>query len=622
MYGNMGQQLKAGSASTSRNNLIVGNCQAMRQAVPGTPAGYNSRLSDFCRASDVAVALSVSDQYPTYWQDNTVLSSGDLAVQITCGSGGQTCTTGTPVLVFQNNVFIGFQISTANGYPSNWPTLGLYPTPIYFAGISETLTNPGSAFDHNSTYHARTNWACPNAAHGEIHAMCGDPGLTDETWHLYGYGDMSPVSNSPIIGAGIAIPGITTDFNGTKRPDPPAAGALEPGPNPMGEQIRLEPSLNPATTLDTISLVATVEHAAGPVPTGEVMFISGSRSLGSASLDNLGKAILDVAKLSAGSHGIMAVYSGDGNYPAWGSGITMLEVMAPSVTSLLASPGSITYGVPFSLTATVKGSASFMPSGTVTFLNGSGTLGKATVSASGVATLIIKSLPAGSHILKAQYSGSRNFLASTSSALTMSVKPQATTMTLAASPSSITYGAPFSLTARVRGSGSSVPSGTVTFLNGASLLGTANVSASGVATMIVKSLPAGSHTLKAQYSGTGNFVADTSPSLTLNVKAQATTVTLVSPATIAFGNALFLTAKVKGAVSAVAPGSVVFKNGSTVLGTIAVSPFGVAILSVKSMAVGSYALTARFSGSPGFLGSTSPVVRVRVRTLLAGEIEP
>jgi hypothetical protein len=140
--------------------------------------------------------------------------------------------------------------------------------------------------------------------------------------------------------------------------------------------------------------------------------------------------------------------------------------------------------------------------------------------------------------------------------------------------------------------------------------------------MIVKSLPAGSHTLKAQYSGTGNFVADTSPSLTLNVKAQATTVTLVSPATIAFGNALFLTAKVKGAVSAVAPGSVVFKNGSTVLGTIAVSPFGVAILSVKSMAVGSYALTARFSGSPGFLGSTSPVVRVRVRTLLAGEIEP
>jgi hypothetical protein len=34
-------------------------------------------------------------------------------------------------------------------------------------------------------------------------------------------------SNSPAIGAGIAIGGLTTDYNGSTRPNPPALGALE-----------------------------------------------------------------------------------------------------------------------------------------------------------------------------------------------------------------------------------------------------------------------------------------------------------------------------------------------------------------------------------------------------------
>ncbi len=47
-YSNMGQQIKVGGASgTAMNNIIVTNCNAMRQAIPGTPAGYNNNLSDF-----------------------------------------------------------------------------------------------------------------------------------------------------------------------------------------------------------------------------------------------------------------------------------------------------------------------------------------------------------------------------------------------------------------------------------------------------------------------------------------------------------------------------------------------------------------------------------------------
>ena len=37
-----------------------------------------------------------------------------------------------------------------------------------------------------------------------------------------------PAVNSPAIGAGIAIPGLTTDYYGAKRPNPPTIGAVEP----------------------------------------------------------------------------------------------------------------------------------------------------------------------------------------------------------------------------------------------------------------------------------------------------------------------------------------------------------------------------------------------------------
>lgn len=42
-----------------------------------------------------------------------------------------------------------------------------------------------------------------------------------------GIGDFHLLDNSPALGVGVAIGGITTDFDGITRPDPPSAGALE-----------------------------------------------------------------------------------------------------------------------------------------------------------------------------------------------------------------------------------------------------------------------------------------------------------------------------------------------------------------------------------------------------------
>src|ERR1035437_7254217 len=113
-----------------------------------------------------------------------------------------------------------------------------------------------------------------------------------------------------------------------------------------------------------------------------------------------------------------------------------LQVLSATTTNLAASPNPVTAGQALTLTATVPGSGSTAPSGTVSFLNGSTPLGTATLNASGVATLSTSSLAAGTYSLTVQYSGSTRFLSSTSAAVpvTVNASTKTTNTCLVASP--------------------------------------------------------------------------------------------------------------------------------------------------------------------------------------------
>lgn len=221
-YGNMGQQMKiGGTAGTIENSLIVTNCNALRQAIPGTPSGYNTHLSEFCRASDVGIAVTVGDGSTTTLAFNTIYSASTTGIELDCGS---TCT-GTDLIDYRNNIFLGFLNNTANGYPSGGT--GDYSNPITNDLASDPFANAGSQFSNNLTYHYYSGWTCP--ATDETHALCVDPQLTDETWTVYGYpSSFYPLTGSPVIGSGVTIFGITTDYAGATRPNPPSRGALEP----------------------------------------------------------------------------------------------------------------------------------------------------------------------------------------------------------------------------------------------------------------------------------------------------------------------------------------------------------------------------------------------------------
>jgi hypothetical protein len=187
-YGNMGQQIKVGGAAgVLRENQIVTNCNALREAIPGTPAGFNAKLSDFCRASDTGVLVTVNDRVPLEFVGNVVYSASATGIEVECAT--ETCGARSRI-DFRKNVFVGFRNDAAHGYAGGGR--GELSNPLYVGLGTDPFRNAGSVWSGNVTFHANRNWKCPAA--GETDAVCGDPYLVDESWHLYGYGDMRPAA--------------------------------------------------------------------------------------------------------------------------------------------------------------------------------------------------------------------------------------------------------------------------------------------------------------------------------------------------------------------------------------------------------------------------------------------
>ena len=223
-YGNMGQQIKVGGANgTGENNVVVTNCMAMAAPIPGTPVGYNTNLSDFCRAGDTGVLLSTGPGETVHWRYNTVYSAAHTGQQIECNVAN--CDS-TSLVDIRNNVFVGFLNNAADGYsPYAGGFTGDYSNPYYVDYAY--FTNPASVFSNNLTFNWKSNWACPHP--GEVNGFCGDPGLTDSTYHTYGYGDVTPASSSSmVVGNATPISTTTTDFLGnTRSTTAPTIGAYE-----------------------------------------------------------------------------------------------------------------------------------------------------------------------------------------------------------------------------------------------------------------------------------------------------------------------------------------------------------------------------------------------------------
>lgn len=220
--------------------------------------------------------------------------------------------------------------------------------------------------------------------------------------------------------------------------------------------------------------------------------------------------------------------SGGGNT----SGGSTSSAPSATTTSLALSKSSVTTGSSVTLSAKVSAGAGAATTGTVAFLDGTTQLGTALVNSSGQASFSSTNFAAGTHSLTANYGGNSSYAASVSAAATLTVTappPAASsTVSLSSALATATQGLPVELVAQVAasGSGSIVPTGTVTFAIGSTTLGTATVDPTGVANFTGTELPVGSNAITASYGGDSNFGSSASGVVTVAInKAASSTYT-------------------------------------------------------------------------------------------------
>ena len=179
-------------------------------------------------------------------------------------------------------------------------------------------------------------------------------------------------------------------------------------------------------------------------------------------------------------------------------------------TAITVPGGPFRTGTPVILRATVTGGNS--PTGSVAFLSNGVVLGLSP-SSGGTASFTASSLPAGTDALQAVYVGDNNNALSTSTANSVTVSPSLLTAatTLATSLTTVAPGTPFTLsTVVVPNSGTSTPTGMVSFAANGVTLASVPVGSGGTATYSPSSLSSGSYAIQATYSGDGNFHSSTS----------------------------------------------------------------------------------------------------------------
>ncbi len=380
------------------------------------------------------------------------------------------------------------------------------------------------------------------------------------------------------------------------------------GPPPA--TTTLSSSLNPSTYGQSVSFTATVSGASSG---GTVIFKSGPKTLGTVALTGTGKtrsAIFSTAALTPPSASIVAVYISDVDESASTSApLSQVVNKQPTTTTLNSSVNPAPYGQTVTWTATVSGGTN--AGGTVSFMDGTITLGTATLTG-GVAIFNSSSLTVGTHGITAVYSGDAGNAASASAELTQTINTVPTTMTLVASANPTGFGDNVTLTATVVGRS---PSGTVTFKEGGTALGTGTLSA-GTAGLTLATLSVATHNITAEYGGDTNS-AGTSAVLALVVQGKASTTTTLgsslNPAP--YGQTITWTATVSGGNNP--SGTVTFMDGPTTLGAVTLSG-GAASFNTRSLAAGTHGIAAIYSGDTGNATSTSAVLSQAVNVADTG----
>jgi hypothetical protein len=459
--------------------------------------------------------------------------------------------------------------------------------------------------------------------------MAGGSPFTRRLW-------LEPLEDRRLLNAGAPVGGLASLATSGLAVGNELAAAL------YGANLSTTPTATHSTTTAIIAapnhtvygqsatFTSTVTAPGFGTPTGIVTFWDAGTLLDVATLVG-GTTSFTTTGLAVGSHSITAVYRGDANFSTSTSvSLSQMVDKDATTTTLSAAPNPSVLGQLVSFTATVGANlpGSGTPTGTVTFKDGTTTLGSVFLSG-GTASFTTSGLATGGHLITAVYGGDANLATSTSAVVSQVVTGYVTTTTLDVAPNPSVYGQLVTFTATVDTvPGAGTPTGTVTFLDAGVTLGTQTL-LNGTTSFTTTELAAGSHPITAIYGGDAAFIPSTSTTMPQEVDKDATTTTLIAaPNPSVVGQAVTFTATVGANLpgSGTPTGTVIFRDGAATLGTGTLSD-GSATFTTSTLAFGSHAITAVYVGDTNFLGSSTATsltqdVRYGSTTTIVGAPNP
>jgi hypothetical protein len=316
-----------------------------------------------------------------------------------------------------------------------------------------------------------------------------------------------------------------------------------------------------------------------------------------------------------------------------------VEDTVRSITTVGVSQNVSTFGQPVTLTASVSGTGD-TPTHEVAFMDGDDIItgcDAQPLNGSAQATCTTSSLPAGTHLITAVYMGDVNFDSSygtLSGGLTVNPSSVVIQLASSSSPTPLSQMATFTATVGVsavyrptrRSPTACALTGTVTFNEGGTLLGSAGVDAHCQATYSTSSLAAGTHNIAAVYADDPNYASGTSNPVTMVVSGYSTTTSLISsqnPST--FGQSVTFTASVaapagnrpsngrdvRAPSGTLAPtGTVTFMDGGNVIpGCDSQTSNGSTEFTCATsvLSIGTHTVTANYSGDANFSPSSGTI---------------
>ncbi len=353
-----------------------------------------------------------------------------------------------------------------------------------------------------------------------------------------------------------------------------------------------------ATTGTPVDLTATVSPSNAD---GSVQFTVNGASVGAPVAVSSGVATLPYAFNGAGSFQVSAEFTGAAGFTNSSAAAHDVTVTDPDVATSLTvqAPAAAETGAEVSLSATVNPSNA---QGSVQFTDNGTPIGGPVSVANGVANLPHTFTTAGSHSIGASFTGGAGFTNSSAAAQNITVTdPDVVTSLTIQAPGTATTGVSVDLTATVSPSSAQ---GSVQFKDNGANIGAPVTVANGAAVLPHTFTGAGAHSITAEFTGAVGFTNATAAAqgVTVTDPDVETSLTVVVPTTATTGSSVDLTATVNPAN---AQGSVQFTvNGNPVGAPVAVSN-GAASFPYTFNAVGSFQVSAEFTGAVGFTNSSA-----------------